>query len=84
MGPSVVIAVLRRPRSTFKKKQQYETLRLERYRGGEQNHCRNQMVSENSIDRLLLLVKNARDSVRATFRALLLKLADYSNKACGP
>ncbi|XP_076395136.1 RAS oncogene family member Rab32 isoform X2 [Megachile rotundata] len=47
MGPSVVIAVLRRPRSTFKKKQEYETFQLQRYRGSKKNHCRNQMTRAN-------------------------------------
>lgn len=49
MGPAVVISVVRRSRSHWKKKQRYEDLQLQEYRWDKQDPYRHQMVSRDTI-----------------------------------
>ncbi|XP_012235302.1 ras-related protein Rab-32 isoform X4 [Linepithema humile] len=52
MGPAVVISVVRRAHSYPKKKQRYESLQLQEYRGNRQNSSVHQMSSSNNAPNL--------------------------------
>ncbi|XP_036146160.1 ras-related protein Rab-32 isoform X4 [Monomorium pharaonis] len=48
MGPAVVISVVRRSRTHRKKKQRYESVQLQEYRGSQQSYPAPQMSSNNA------------------------------------